>query len=71
VDGVFPGVHHLADFNVDEDNELYNIQFKVKLATIGLDIMAILNKAWVESSCDGVIITRTTGDDNDRPNIEL
>ena len=25
---VFPGVHHLADFKVDEDKGLYNIEFK-------------------------------------------
>ncbi len=25
---VFPGVHHLADFKVDEDEGLYNIEFR-------------------------------------------
>ena len=46
---VFPGVHHLADFNVREDNGLYNIEFKSEDGTF-LEISAQETSAWSDHS---------------------
>jgi hypothetical protein len=46
---VFPGVHHLADFEVAEDKGLYNIEFRSEDGTF-LEISATETNEWSDHS---------------------